>query len=111
MKTPFWIGYYLNQNCIIHPDTGRWHLVGYFNDQIICEKYEDGKSIDCMYYDISEVKFILRKINPFLFLSMSKFFWWIKSEALSGYWMNFDSKFDKQIIFESWDTQNTTQSL
>lgn len=100
MKTPFWIGYYLNQNCIIHPDTGRWQLCGYFDNQVVCRRNIGTPDEDCMNYDISEVQFILKRINPFLFLSMSKFFWWINSEALSGYWMNFDEGFTKQIIYE-----------
>jgi len=98
MKQPFWIGYYLNQNCIIHPDTGRWVLTGYFDRQIVCQKYEDGKSIDCMYYPIEEVQFVLKKINPYLFASMQNFHWFIKTKALEGYWMNFDNSVN--LIFE-----------
>lgn len=95
---PNWIGLYFGQNCILHPDTGRWVLTGYFDGQVVCQKYEFGNSIDCMYYSISKVQFILKRINPFLFTSMSKFYWFIKTKALEGYWMNFEGF--NQIVFE-----------
>ena len=94
----FWIGYYFGLNCIIHPETGRWILAGMFNDTVVCEKYEDGNCIDCMYYPISEVSFILKKINPFLFASVSNLHAFIKTKALDGYWMNFDKSI--KVIFE-----------
>lgn len=97
----WWIGYYFGLNCILHPDTGRWTLTGYFDGQVVCQKYNDnGECIDCMYYPISEVQFILKKINPFLFASMHKFEFFIRTKAMEGYWINFDEKFSSQIVFE-----------
>jgi len=94
----WWIGYYFGQNCILHPDTGRWTLTGYFDGQVVCNKYENENCIDCMYYPISEVQFILKRIYPFLFTSLSKLQLFIKSKAIEGYWMNFDDNIN--VIFE-----------
>lgn len=100
MNKYFWIGFYLDQNCIIHPDTGRWILTGYFDGQVVCRRNIGTVDEDCMSYPISEVQFILKKINPFLFASLGKFQLFIKSKASEGYWMNFDEKVINQIIFE-----------
>lgn len=95
----FWVGYYFGQNIVIHPETGLWYLSGFFDDQVVCQKYEDGACIDCMYYPISEVQFILKKINPFLFASMGKFHWWIKQKASEGYFM-FPNEGFNQVIYQ-----------
>jgi len=89
-NNPYWLGFYLNRDCINHPETGRWTLLGYFRDSLVCCKYENSIVIDIAHYKITDVRFVLKKINPFLFASMSKFFIFIKSKALNGYWMNFD---------------------
>lgn len=52
----FWIGYYFGQNCILHPETGRWTLTGYFDGQVVCHRQittEDEE--DCLMCNISEV--------------------------------------------------------
>lgn len=95
----FWIGYYFGLNCIIHPETGRWTLVGYFDGQIMVKRNIGQENEDVEVYPISGVQFILKKINPFLFTSMHKFEFFIRSKAREGYWMNFDAEFNK-IVFE-----------
>jgi hypothetical protein len=55
---------------------------------------------DCLMCPIEDVQFILKKINPFLFASMHKFEYFIRTKAMEGYWMNFDEKFSNQIVFE-----------
>lgn len=98
----YWIGYYFGLSCIIHPETGRWTLAGMFNDTLVCEKYENGNCIDCMYYPVSEVSFILKFANPFLIKSLSKlplFHRWITNKALEGYWVFEDKSIN--VIFEN----------
>lgn len=95
---PNWIGYYFGQSCILHPETGRWVLTGYFSGLIECKKNIGLENEDVEIYPISEVQFCLKRINPFLFASMSKFYWFIKTKALEGYWMNFESF--NQIVYE-----------
>jgi len=95
---PFWIGYYFGQNCIIHPDTGRWILTGYVDNEVYLRRNIGTQEEDCISYPISEVQFILKRINPFLFASMSKFQYFIKSKTMDGYWMNFDDNIN--VIFE-----------
>lgn len=95
---PYWIGFYFGQSCILHPDTGRWVLCGYFDGQVVCRRNIGTPDEDCMYYPISEVQFVLKRINPFLFASMQNFHWWVKIKASEGYWMNFDEQLN--IIYE-----------
>ncbi len=96
----FWIGYYFGLNCILHPDTGRWILAGCVDNEVYLRRNIGTPEEDCISYPIHEVQFILKKINPFLFASMSKFQLFIKTKAMEGYWMNFDEKFNNQIVFE-----------
>lgn len=96
----YWTGYYFGLNCIIHPDTGRWILAGWVDNEVYLRRNIGTPEEDCISYPISEVQFILKRINPFLFASMSKFQLFIKTKAMEGYWMNFDEKFSKQIVFE-----------
>jgi hypothetical protein len=95
----WWIGHYFGQNCIIHPNTGRWLLVGYMEGEVYCRKNIGAEDEDCMSYPISEIQFILKRINPFLFASMSKFHWFLKTKAGEGYWM-FPRENFNQIIYE-----------
>lgn len=95
---PWWIGYYFGQNCILHPDTGRWILAGYVDNEVYLRRNIGTPQEDCISYPISEVQFILKRINPFLFTSLSKLQLFIKSKALEGYWMNFDDNIN--VIFE-----------
>jgi len=97
-NTKFWIGYYFGLDCIIHPDSGRWILAGFFDDQVCCRRHIGTPEEDCMNYPVSEVSFILKKINPFLFASVSNLHAFIKTKALYGYWMNFDKSIN--VIFE-----------
>ncbi|MCE5332726.1 MAG: hypothetical protein LLF95_11390 [Bacteroidales bacterium] len=94
----FWIGYYFGLSCILHPETGRWILTGFFDDQVVCRRNIGEPDEDCMYYPISEVSFILKKINPFLFESVNDLSLFIKTKALEGYWV-FEDKSVK-VIFE-----------
>ena len=96
----FWIGYYFTQNCVIHPDTGRWILAGCVDNEVYLRRNIGTPEEDCISYPIHEVQFILKKINPFLFTSMHKFEYFIRTKAMDGYWMNFDEKFNNQIVFE-----------
>lgn len=96
----WWIGYYFGLNCVIHPDTGRWILAGCVDNEVYLRRNIGTPEEDCISYPISEVQFILKRINPFLFTSMSKFQYFIKTKAMEGYWMNFDEKFSNQIVFE-----------
>lgn len=96
----FWIGYYFAQNCVIHPDTGRWILAGCVDNEVYLRRNIGTPEEDCISYPIHEVQFILKKINPFLFTSMHKFEYFIRTKAMEGYWMNFDEKFNNQIVFE-----------
>ena len=102
-KNPFWIAFYFGQQCILHPDTGRWTLVGYFDGQVVCTKHDEhGEEYDTMIYYLEEVQFVLKFCNPYLIKALSKLpgsFNWMKSQALQGYWMFYDSDF-KQVIFE-----------
>lgn len=113
----YWIGYYFGLNCILHPDTGRWTLTGYFDGQVVCHreskslpeiKISENEAIkdidempdeDCLMCPIEDVQFILKKINPFLFASMHKFEFFIRTKAMEGYWMNFDEK-SVRVIYE-----------
>ena len=96
---PYWIGYYFGQNCILQPETGRWTLTGYFDGQVVCRRSTQNiDEEDCLMCPIEEVQLILKRINPFLFVSMGKFHWWIKTMSSSGYWMNFDDNIN--VIFE-----------
>lgn len=94
----FWIGFYFNQSCILHPATGRWTLTGYFDNQVVCRRNIGTPEEDSMIYQVEEIQFVLKKINPFLFASMQNFHWWIKTMATSGYWMNFDEQ--TNVIYE-----------
>lgn len=96
----WWTGYYFGQNCILHPDTGRWILAGCVDNEVYLRRNIGTPEEDCISYPISEVQFILKRINPFLFASMCKFSFFIKTKAMEGYWMNFDEKFNNQIVFE-----------
>lgn len=95
---PNWIGLYFGQNCILHPDTGRWVLTGYFDGQVCCRRNIGTTEEDCMIYRLDQVQFILKRINPFLFTSLGRFYWFIKTKALEGYWMNFEGF--NQIVYE-----------
>lgn len=118
---PYWIGYYFGQSCILHAETGKWTLTGYFDGQVVCHRVpkltinqevrerlgfdnlpdiDEMPEEDCLMCDISEVQFVLKKINPFLFKALCKFSFFIKTKALDGYWMNFDESFTNNIIFE-----------
>lgn len=115
----YWIGYYFNQNCIIHPDTGRWTLTGYFDGQVVCHRLsnpltevkipdedeilpeEEMPEEDCLMCPISEVSFILKFANPWLIKSLSKlplFHSWLHNKALDGYWV-FESN-EINVVFE-----------
>lgn len=94
----WWIGFYFGQNCIIHPDTGRWILAGFVDNEVYLRRNIGTPQEDCISYPISEVQFILKRINPFLFSSMYRFQLFIKSKATEGYWMNFDDNIN--VIFE-----------
>lgn len=98
----WWIGFYFGQECIIHPDTGRWILAGFFDGQVVCVKMYGEIQIDCMHYPIEEISFVLKFANPWLIKSIQKlpfFFSWVKSHAFDGYWV-FDDKTVK-VIYES----------
>lgn len=100
-NTKFWVGYYFGLSCIIHPDTGRWILTGFFDDQVVCRRNIGEPDEDCMYYSILEVSFMLKFANPFLIKSLSKlplFYKWIHNKALEGYWVFEDSSV--KVIFE-----------
>lgn len=96
---PFWIGYYFGQNCIIHPDTGRWILTGYFDGQVMVKKNIGTPEEDCMSYPIAEVQFIFKQINPTLFKDFSRLFLFRKLKAMDGYWVFNDSNVN--VILES----------
>ena len=96
----YWIGYYFGLNCVIHPDTGRWILAGFVDNEVYLRRNIGTPQEDCISYPISEVQLILKRINPFLFKSVSSLNLFIKRYALDGYWMNFDEKFNNQIVFE-----------
>lgn len=98
----FWIGYYFGLNCILHPYTGRWILTGYFDGQVVCHREVPNiDEDDCLMCPIEEVQFVFKRINPFLFKSVSNLNLFVKKYAMEGYWMNFDEKFNNQIVFES----------
>lgn len=94
----YWIGYYFDQNCILHPETGRWTLAGFVDGHVYLKRYEGSPDEDCMSYPISEVQFILKKINPFLFDSVSDLQLFIRTKAMDGYWMEFCENIN--VIFE-----------
>lgn len=96
----YWIGYYFGLNCILHPDTGRCILAGCVDNEVYLRRNIGTPEEDCISYPIHEVQFILKRINPFLFTSMHKFEYFIRTKAMEGYWMNFDEKFSNQIVFE-----------
>ncbi len=102
-NTKFWVGYYFGLSCIIHPEHGRYSLVGYFEEQVVCKRLltEFPEDEECEIFPISEVSFILKFANPFLIKSLSKlplFHKWIHNKALEGYWV-FEDKSVK-VIFE-----------
>lgn len=102
-KQFFWIAFYFGQSCILHPETGRWTLCGFFDNQVVCKKNIGTSDEDCMYYHIEEIQFILKPANPYLIKSLSKlplFYGWLKSKALDGYWVFYETDF-KQVIFEN----------
>lgn len=97
----YWIGYYFGQNCILHPDTGRWILAGCVDNEVYLRRNIGTPEEDCISYPISEVQFILKFANPFLIKSLSKlplFHDWINNKAMEGYWV-FDCK-SINVIYE-----------
>lgn len=96
----YWIGYYFGRNCVIHPDTGRWILAGFVDNDVYLRRNIGTPQEDCISYPIHEVQLILKRINPFLFKSVSNLNLFVKKYAMEGYWMNFDEKFTNQIVFE-----------
>ena len=96
----FWIGFYFGLECIYHPAYGKYTLTGFFDGVVVCSRKptEMPEDDECETFPIEEVSFILKKINPFLFASVSNLHAFIKTKALDGYWMNFDKSIN--IIYE-----------
>lgn len=100
---PFWIGYYFGLDCIIHPEHGRYSLVGYFEGQVVCKRLltEFPEDEECEIFPISEVQFVLKFANPFLIKSLSElplFHGWLHNKALEGFWVFEDQSIN--VIFE-----------
>lgn len=100
-KPNLWmLGFYIGQECIEHPNHGKYTLDGYFSKGVMARRNLTGKPEDEEYeiFGFDEIKFCLKPTSDSLLSRFSDSLRFIKKKTGEGCWIGDQSEFSKSIV-------------